>query len=324
MNLSVVTPTFYRYKEVPELLQNLSEQSVLPQEVILVDGAPSSESRTEICVKELSKNFPFRVRYFRHSGGTAIQRNYGIDQAQGDIIALIDDDVRLNSDFFEKILTYFEKDKSSRIGGITGYKKSHSFNMEKRARWRWYKRLRLLKTFHPGAYDYQCGYPINTGGMPPFEGLRPVDILTGACTLYRKEILDKEKLRFDIFFRDYGMLEDNHLALQLKKRGYENYQCGDAMCEEKNSPSGRSNSYVIGQKTCLNYYYVFQSVCGPLSLPMKWRFFRFQFFEILRHAFVIVKSPKLHTLKYFLGKCSGIFIALFSWSIYVHKVRSST
>ncbi len=318
MQISVVTPTYYRYKEVPGLLESLARQTNLPNEIILVDGAPLQEKRTEEWVKTNKDIFPFKIKYYRKTGGTAIQRNYGIDKVNGQLIAFIDDDVRLAPDFFKHIVSYFNKDTLNQIGGITGYKTSHSFNMENRARWRWYRRLRLLSTFTPSAYDRKTGYPINAGAQPFFEGVREVDIMTSACTVYRKEIFTE--LNFHPFFRDYGMLEDNHLALKCKKAGYKNLQCGDAHCEELNATSGRSNSFIIGQKTCLNYYFVFNDIEGPLSLKQKLRFFSFQFFELFRFGFAALKHPEKKRLNYLLGKSSGIYIALFRWNYYCHKI----
>ena len=81
INISVVTPTFLRPAETIGLLENLARQTLLPREVILVDGAPSEEIATEKAIEKAGANFPCRVLYFRQSGGTAIQRNFGIDKA---------------------------------------------------------------------------------------------------------------------------------------------------------------------------------------------------------------------------------------------------
>lgn len=108
--ISVVTPTFRRREEVVGLLKNLSEQSFLPMEIVLVDGAPAEETETEEAVEPIRDTFPFAVKYIRHGGGTAIQRNVGIDAAQGDFIAFVDDDVRLDAEFFERIVGVFAAD----------------------------------------------------------------------------------------------------------------------------------------------------------------------------------------------------------------------
>ena len=210
--ISVVTPTLRRPEEVASLLENLSKQDVLPFEVILVDGAPSDERDTENTVRALEASLPFRVRYIRHGGGTAIQRNVGIDNVAGDFIAFLDDDIRLESSFLRSALSVFDADKSFRVGGVVGYRTNEYFKSEEVLRWRWYRRLRLLTTYEPGRYDFECGYPINANMQPPFSGVRKVDFMTTSCAVWRRRVFDSG-LRFDTFFKDYGVLEDAHLSL---------------------------------------------------------------------------------------------------------------
>ena len=322
LSISVVTPTYYRYKEVPGMLEYLANQEYLPTEVILVDGAPLDEVRTEEWVKAHVNDYPFAIKYYRKMGGTAIQRNYGIKQATGDLIAFIDDDVRVSPPFLAEIEKHFAADTAGEIGGITGFKASHEFRMEDRARWRWYKRLGLLSTFQPSAYDTKCGYPINASMQPAFSGLRPVDIMTSACTVYRREVFTEHGLNFHRFFQEYGMLEDSHLALSVQKKGYVNRQCGDALCDELNSSSGRSNQYIIGFKTCVNYYYVFNSICGPLTFKQRLFFFRYQLFELCRFFLAFMKKQDRNAWAHFTGKLNGIAVALFSWDSYLKKILS--
>lgn len=77
----IVTPTFRRPEEIKGLLENLSQQSFLPFEIIIVDGAFDYERATEIVVLSMSGVLPFECRYVRYRGGTTIQRNIGIDAA---------------------------------------------------------------------------------------------------------------------------------------------------------------------------------------------------------------------------------------------------
>src|SRR5262245_30858912 len=168
--ISVVSPTYHRPAEVADLLENLSEQAFLPTEVVIVDGAPGTETKTEKVVLTRAADLPFEVRYLRHSRGTAIQRNAGIDVAKGSLIAFIDDDIRLEPDFLKTIFDVFASDRDREVGGIVGYRTNQHFRPSSAQRWRWYRRLGLLKTFEPGRYDFQTGYPINANMQPPFKG----------------------------------------------------------------------------------------------------------------------------------------------------------
>lgn len=305
--ISVVTPTLRRPTEIVGLLENLARQTCLPCEILIVDGAPEGEDASQEAVRTVADSFAFPVRYIRHGGGTAIQRNVGIDAARGDFVAFIDDDVRLEPDFFERILTAFDAPSERRIGGVVGYRTNQHFKLEDQVRWRWYRRLRLLKIFEPGRYDYETGYPINNNMQEPFEGVRRVHFMTTACAVWRHEVLDAG-LRFDIFFRDYGILEDAHFALRAG-RDWDLLQCGDAKCLEMSSPNGREDRRKIGYKCVVNYYYVFRDVVRPLTWRHKARFWRYQSFELVRIAASAVRRRRLTDVKELCGRVEG-FIAI--------------
>ncbi|NJM52395.1 MAG: glycosyltransferase family 2 protein [Blastocatellia bacterium] len=126
--ISIVTPTFRRAEEVKGLLENISNQSLLPDELILVDGAPVGENETEELVLKIRSNFSFQINYIRHGGGTAIQRNIGIDNAQGKFVALIDDDVRLERDFLENITDVFKQDSKMKPAELLGIARISTLN----------------------------------------------------------------------------------------------------------------------------------------------------------------------------------------------------
>lgn len=302
--ISVVTPTFYRPKEILELLENLSAQELLPDELILVDGAPLGESETEEAVKDVINSYSFKIKYIRHGGGTAIQRNVGIDQAKGDFVVLADDDVLLAPDFLKKVTAVFVNDSDKRVGGIVGYRQNLHFRADDSQRWRWYKRLKLLTTFEPGRYDFKCGYPINNDMQPPFKGTRPVDFMTTACAVWRREVFDSG-LRFDTFFADYGVLEDAHFSLRAG-RSWDLLQCGDAHYDELHSPNGRLNRRKIGYKCVVNYYYVFQDISQPLTLRHKFRFWRYQTFEYFRIATSAIRRRNVKDLLDLYGRFEGV------------------
>ncbi len=310
LKVSIVTPTFYRHLEIPDYLKSIQEQIESPYEIILVDGAPLDEKNTEDWIYSFCAQSSLPIHYFRQTGGTAIQRNYGITKSSGDIVLFLDDDVRIAPNFIRTIRLLFEQDSNKKIGGITGYRENCYFDMTKNTRWKWYKRLRLLKEFTPGKYDYQTGYPINNSGMRSFTGVREVDFMTTACTAYRSNIL-KNEVMFDPFFEGYGILEDAHLALNVKSRGYVLLQSGDAKCIELSTKSGRTNRKIIGERTVVNYYYVFKSIAGPLSFLQKFRFLRYQLFELLRAFLDILRFKNYESIEYFQGKVKGMIKIVF-------------
>ena len=304
----MVTPTLRRPQEVADLLRNLALQTLPPFEFILVDGAPEGEEETRVIAETEFGSAPFSCRYIRHGGGTAVQRNVGMEAAQGEFIALIDDDIRLDSGFLRAMAEAYTRDAVGKVGGIVGYRTNEHFESDNRQRWRWYRRLRLLTTYEPGRYDYKTGYPINANIQEPFSGTREVDFMTTACAVWRREVF-AQGLSFDPFFQGYGVLEDAHFSLRAR-RSWRLLQCGDARCQHLHSLNGRASRRRIGYMYVVNYYYVFRDIAGPLTAGQKFRFWRFQAFELLRVASSAIRRLRLGDLSEVVGRLIGTCAAI--------------
>ena len=88
--VSVVVPIFNGERFIGRTLESALAQTYDAIEVIAVDDG--STDRTPIIVKTIAAKDP-RVRYFRtDNSGVAAARNFGIAQARGNLIALLDHD----------------------------------------------------------------------------------------------------------------------------------------------------------------------------------------------------------------------------------------
>ncbi len=302
--ISVVTPTLDRPQEVRELLVNLAAQIVAPSEVILVDGAPPEDQRTREAVAELEGEMPWPCRYLRHGGGTAIQRNVGIEASSGDLVALIDDDMRLAEDYFERMLEVFAGDPERRVGGVAGYIDNQFLDPATSPRWRWYRRLRLFSTYEPGRYDYQSGYPINRYLQPPHDGLREVDFMSTNNAVWRREVF-AEGLRFAKFFTGYGVLEDAHFALRAGRR-WRLLEYGRAHCLHLRSPHGRVDSRALGRMSAVNYRFVFIDLVPERTLGQELRFWRVQLLDLVRFGVALLRHRDRASVALIAGKLEGI------------------
>lgn len=306
--VSVVTPTRGRPAEVAGMLENLSRQTVAPVEVILVDGAPPDETATEQAVASLKPALPFDCVYVRAGGGTAIQRNVGVENATGDFVAFIDDDIRLDPDYLEKILEAFASDAEGRVGGIAGCIRNQYLNPATSLRWRWYRRLRLFRTYEPGRYDYETGYPINRYLQPPHESIREIDFMGTACAVWRRAVFDSG-LRFSDFFRGYAVVEDAHFALRAGRR-WKLLEVGSARCIHLRSPLGRVNSRQLGRMSATNYRYVFVDLVPRRTWRQEFRFWRVQIVDLFRMLAYAVRARDKSGLCGALGKIEGMVAAV--------------
>jgi glycosyltransferase involved in cell wall biosynthesis len=305
--ISVITPTLDRPDEVRALLHNLAAQTVPPLELVLVDGAPPEMRDTERVVTDLRESMPYRVTYIRRGGGTAIQRNLGIDAAEGAFVAFVDDDMLLESEFFEVALAELARPQATDVVAIAGYITNQFLNPATSPRWRLFRRLRLFSTYEPGKYDFATGYPINRYLQPPHDGLREIDFMGTNCAVWRREPFD-QGLRLSSFFIDYGMVEDAHLALQARRAGWRILECGRARCVHNHSPRGRPNKRRVARKTAVNYRFLFVDTVPDRTLRQEVRFWRVQAVELLRFAAAAVRNGG-DNWSALLGKAEGILAA---------------
>jgi len=97
MKFSVIIATYNRAEELVKTLDSLKNlESTGPWEVIIVDNNSSDNTR-EVVLERLD-SFPVPLRYIMEKEqGRSAALNAGIRAAQGEILAITDDDVRVDS-----------------------------------------------------------------------------------------------------------------------------------------------------------------------------------------------------------------------------------
>jgi GT2 family glycosyltransferase len=92
VRLSIVIPTFNRKARLHRVLASLARQTVAPGtfEVVVIDDGSSDGSSESL----EAHSYPYTLRPFRQqNGGPARARNHGVEQATGELILFLDDDV---------------------------------------------------------------------------------------------------------------------------------------------------------------------------------------------------------------------------------------
>lgn len=104
MRFSIIVPTYNEEKDITDTLDSLVNLSYPDREIIVVDD--SSDATPEIV-----KNYADRgVRLIRpqERKGRCEARNIGIIEASGEIVVILNADVRLPKDFLDRIKPYYE------------------------------------------------------------------------------------------------------------------------------------------------------------------------------------------------------------------------
>lgn len=213
MKLSLVVPTMNRAHDLALLLKSLAVQSRPPDEVVIVDQ--SNNDATRVIVDhfiKLEKDSTTSVLYVRAEEKSLVKaRNRGVRESSGDIICFLDDDVILYTDYFERIMFYFQYED---VGGVSG-----TAIVRERARGvKWEIRKLLMKVFLIS--DYRGNLTLSTFGYSIFEReiseTTTVQLLPGCTMCFRRELLLKNIS--DDWFQGYGYREDVDLSWRISQQ----------------------------------------------------------------------------------------------------------
>ncbi|HET6145527.1 MAG TPA: glycosyltransferase family 2 protein [Candidatus Acidoferrales bacterium] len=115
MKISVVIPTYRRADSLNRCLQGLQNQIRPPDEVVVVTRSGDGESNSLL---DQWHTLPLRKLVCDDVKGAVSQYNLGLDQSQGDVIAVTDDDAVPRPDWLSRIERHFAQD--DKLGGVGG------------------------------------------------------------------------------------------------------------------------------------------------------------------------------------------------------------
>ena len=111
--ISIVIPTKNRANKIKLLLRELLKQSIIPNEIIVVDDSNNFETRYVIeSLRHAFSKRNIKLFYTRDSNSAARARLIGGLMAQGDVIIYVDDDLYLQYYTLERLLTILIKTKA--------------------------------------------------------------------------------------------------------------------------------------------------------------------------------------------------------------------
>lgn len=102
MTISVIIPTYNESKYIKNCLESLSNQTLLPQEIIVIDDG-STDQTLKIVNSMKIKNCKLKIVSQAHRGAGAA-RNLGAQHATGDILVFLDADMEFDSNFLKNLV----------------------------------------------------------------------------------------------------------------------------------------------------------------------------------------------------------------------------
>ncbi|MFN7923943.1 MAG: glycosyltransferase [Bryobacteraceae bacterium] len=299
---SLLVPTYCRAKEVVFLLEKVEALGDVPGEVVIVDSSPGRELEEAARNWAGDRRIPFDLVYVESPKGLTLQRNVGIDISTREFIFFLDDDAFPREGYFRHIHDVFAADAGGKIGAVGGCIINEIAKPISR-RWQWRLRLGLVPQSVQPYQFHDCGSSVPSGLLQPFHGTRPVDVVQGGASAFRREVF--REMRFSEFFYGYAYGEDVEMSLRVKSRWQVMFS-GDARCEHHPAPGGRPASYAKGRMEVRNRYFIWKRHRPGASMANRFRFYGdlgYLFFWDM--AWFAVRPWRLHFASHGLGVAAG-------------------
>ena len=320
---TLIVCTYMRAKPLLKLLKSVTEQTLYPNEILIIDGSTNQE--TEIVLKENSFE---NLKYFKvenENRGLTKQRNFGILRLDGtsDIVCFLDDDIILKPDYFEQLISaYTIYPEALAVGGyiineVNWKKASTKSNPNKfyfdgwmrsePSRFKLRRKLGLQPDTSPGFLPtFSHGRSI--GFLPPSSKIYEVEQIMGGVSSYKKEIF--KTLKFSSYFEGYGLYEDTDFSLRLAKLG-KLYVNTKAQLYHYHDGSGRPNKFKYGKMVVRNGWYVWRVKYPNPSFKAKIKWHATSFLlTLIRFTNIINTNKKQEAFTESLGRVVG-WLSLF-------------
>lgn len=203
IDIAVIIPTLNRRDSVSDLLNNLTNQTLLPSLVIIIDASEKSISakRNALNIVVISSDIK----------SAAIQRNMGMEyllskKYSPDALAFLDDDVSIGHDYLECM--YKTLTSSECFAGVSGLAISEDEKQKKRN----FIRDLIGISGQPGAITKAAiNIPVRN-----VSGIHKADWLIG-CSVWRYSKV--KNLRFQMDFKGASIFEDVLFSVEAGRFG---------------------------------------------------------------------------------------------------------
>lgn len=210
---TVIIPTYNRPEELTNCIESILNQSIKPNEIIVVDDGDLSE----LPLKDRCIHFGIHYIYFRKNvRGLTASKNAGVRLATGDVILFLDDDTVLFPDYIEQILNTYSLESERPIMGVGGLIANTKLLTFPRRLRRIFNLMFLMAGIEEGKV-LPSGFSTDIGTTEfPIKKTSPVDFLQGGASSFRKEIF--ADFVFSERYERYGMGEDKDFAYRVSRK----------------------------------------------------------------------------------------------------------
>jgi len=209
-DISVIIPTYNRSSEILETLKNMRKANV--KEILIIDQSRIMEEASKIkriCSELNESGLQIKYNHFDFAS-TAMARNKGIEisDPSSKIISFIDDDVTIQENYFETIISKFNSHPE--VWGVTAYIPEEvsklDLILDKTIR-----NLFNLRKYEDSSCRILCPY-CNTYPLKLTKDIY-AQWFPGVTMSYKKDIFNK--YHFDNCLGGYSLAEDMEFSYSL-------------------------------------------------------------------------------------------------------------
>lgn len=224
--ISVIIPTYLREEPLQDTLRDILKQDYPHYEVLVIDQSPTHEPETQEYLRRLEAEGKIqwlRLKWASLPGA----RNYGVRNAQGEIILFIDDDVRMEEGFLKAHAQAFLDHPD--IGAVAG---------------RVLDRMIMAGAPQDFVIDYLPKEAMDPGiawyYLDLVHTVKPQQVISarGCNMAFRRELFDQHGLRFDERFRGSAVREESDFCLEIRRTGYKIWYDPQAVLVHLGEPTG--------------------------------------------------------------------------------------
>ena len=244
-----IIATRNRPLDLLKTVESLIRQTVLPNELCIVDSSDEASARSDI--EKLCAEVGLALDYCHPATrGLTLQRNFGIDRTSGDPVFFIDDDVELSVDCHEEILKEYDR-WGDELGGVAA-------NQARPARPPIYSVL-WRRIFGIGGWWPEASGRVRSGfwveGVSESAGVRKVDCFLGYFMSFRRRVFEFE--RFDEALAGYADKEDIDFTYRVSRRFFL-LQTPRAKCDHLKTQTSRMTESQVQRMKLSNHLYLYR------------------------------------------------------------------
>jgi GT2 family glycosyltransferase len=249
--LSIVICTKDRAEDMRRTLASIESQSILPDEVVVVDSSADGQ------VKEVVVRSSLPTLYIHSDPGITRQRNKGVTASSGDILVFLDDDVELVTGCLQAFLESLRQNRED-VAAICGRVLNVLPRLDSKTSQFLYAVDKAVQRFFMMPEERHFGYfKYSTASTRPHLSDKPgyTQVLSGGCSAYWKSVF--EVIHFDEYFEAYGYAEDVDTSLQISNAGHKIYYEPRAALYHYPSGTSRIPRRDSSRMLVKNSYYIY-------------------------------------------------------------------